>query len=111
MTPERGRELRREAVAYGEMEMAGRAVRAMGDLLWEAQILSESDGGTGEYARTIDLGNRPLCLQFGSYRAKVRIIKNAFSFECEEEDCEGPQYGVRAGHLGITLHVDVRYSV
>ncbi len=51
MTPERGRELRRDAVAYGEMEMAGRAVRAMGDLLWEAQILSESDGGTGEYAR------------------------------------------------------------
>lgn len=101
MTPEQGRDIRRETISYGQLDLAARAVRAMGELLGEAQIFPEGVGGAREYAGTINLGNRPLCLQFGSYRAQVVIVEDTLSIEGLEGDHEGPEYGVRAGHRRV----------
>lgn len=97
---------RRSMRAYDLLGQAVLALRAMGDLLWEAQIFPESIDGERQGAGVICLGDRSLCLQFGNYRAKVSIVEDALTFKGQESDGEGSEVGVRSGHLRITLQVD-----
>lgn len=106
----RGRDIRRAVIAEGQLGLASQAVLAMGDLLGKAQIFPEGVGGRRQYPGVISLGNLPLCLEFGSYRAQVVVVEDALSFEGDERDHEGPEYGVRSGHFGLTIRVDVAFA-